>query len=101
MKQVFLVLSIVLSLLSFLVGIISIIKGKFKPQRMSRFLLFLITLLLVFSLIAQGDRNAVWLALAMMTGSLSIFLLSIKKGLGGRSVLDIVVFFMVLISLVI
>jgi len=99
MKNIFLVLSTVISLSAYILGIISITKGSFKPERMTRFLLLLISLLFVGTLLASGDRNAIYLALATFVGTLVIFLLSIKNGIDGTSKLDKTVFFMVIVSL--
>ena len=101
MKNLFLILSVIFSISAYLAGIISIIMGGFRPQRMTRFLLFLISILLVATSFAQGNRNTVYWMLAICIGNLIIFILSIKKGLGGTSKLDICVFFMVIISLIV
>ena len=99
MKNIFLILSVMTVFSSFIIGVKSIIKGNFRPQRMSWFLMVLIMILACGTLWAQGDRNAFWLALAICLTNLVIFVLSIKKGLGGTSKLDIVVLCMVIISL--
>lgn len=96
-----LALATTVSLSAYAIGFVSILKGKFRPQRMTRFLLLLISLLFVGTLLAQGDTNAIWLALATFTGTLSIFILSIKRGIGGSSKLDITVFLMVIVSLIV
>ena len=100
-KTAFLVISIIAAFITPIIGIYSIVKGDFRPQRMTRFLIFLITLLFVGTLFAQGDRNGIFIALAQLLGGFIIFLLSIKKGIGGYGKLDIIVFFMAIISLVI
>jgi len=99
MKNIFLILSVMTVFSSFMIGVKSIIKGNFRPQRMSWFLMTLIMVLACGTLWAQGDRNAFWLALAICLTNLAIFILSIKKGLGGTSKLDIIVFCMVILSL--
>lgn len=99
MENILLALATTVSLSAYAIGFVSILKGKFRPQRMTRFLLLLISLLFVGTLLAQGDTNAIWLALATFTGTLSIFILSIKRGIGGSSKLDITVFLMVIVSL--
>ncbi len=99
MENILLALATTVSLSAYIIGFVSILKGSFRPQRMTRFLLLLISLLFVGTLFAQKDTNAIWLALATFTGTLAIFILSIKKGMGGKSKLDITVFFMVLASL--
>ena len=101
MENILLALAAMVSLSAYAIGAVSIIKGKFRPQRMTRFLLLLISLLFVGTLLAQGDTNAIWLALAAFMGTLSIFILSIKRGIGGSSKLDIMIFLMVIVSLVV
>jgi len=88
LKDVFLIISTIAALTSPVIGIYSIVRGDFRPQRMTRFLIFLISLLFVGTLLAQNDKNG-------------IFLLSIKKGIGGTGKMDIVVFIMAILSLII
>ncbi len=99
MTNIFLVLSVIVSLIGFSFGIFSIIKGKFRPQRMTRFLLLLISALFVSTLFASKDRNSIYFASIMLMGTLIMFLLSLKKGMGGRSKMDVLVLFMVIGSL--
>ncbi len=101
MKNLFLILSVVIVLWSYILGIYSIIKGNFRPQRMTRFLILVFSTIYVVSLLAQGDRNAIWLALVSLIATLIIFLLSIKKGMGGVAKLDIAVLIMVVFSIIV
>jgi len=59
MENILLALAAMVSLSAYAIGAVSIIKGKFRPQRMTRFLLLLISLLFVGTLLAQGDTNAI------------------------------------------
>lgn len=101
LKNIFLVLSTVISLSAYFVGIRFIFKGSFRPQRTTWFLMAVISALFVATLLVQGDRNAVWLASAIFVGNFLIFLLSIKNGIGGKSKSDMVVLLMVVISLLV
>lgn len=101
MKQVFLILSVLIACIRQIVGIFAMIKGNFKPQRMTRFLLFLVSLLLIVTLFAQKDRNAIYVILAIGIGNLIIFLLSLRTGVGGTSRFDLLVLLMVIITLII
>jgi len=101
LKNIFLVLSTVISLSAYFVGIRFIFKGSFRPQRITWFLMAVISALFVATLLAQGDRNAVWLASAIFVGNFLIFLLSIKNGIGGKSKSDMVVLLVVVISLLV
>ena len=100
-KDLFLMLSTIAALTSPVIGIYSIVKGGFRPQRMTRFLIFLVSLLFVGTLLAQGDRNGIFIAAPQLLGSFIIFILSLKKGMGGRDQMDIVVFIMAVFSLII
>jgi len=101
MKNIFLIMSIIFGFSTFVIAIYSIAKGNFRPQRMTRFLLLLNSLLFVGTLFAQGDRNAIYLAIITFLGSLAIFILSIKKGIGGKTKLDITILFMAIFSLIV
>ena len=101
MKQIFLLISIIVGIIAPTVGAYSIIKGKFRPQRMTRFLLVLITFLIVATLFAQKDRNAIYLASITFLGALTIFILSMKKGIGGTTKSDIIICCMTIASLII
>jgi len=101
MKQIFLILSIIICMMSPTIGIYSILKGKFKPQRMTRFLLLLVSFLFMGTLLAQGDRNAIYSIFVIFLGNLIIFLLSIKRGIGGTTKLDYCVLSMAILSLII
>lgn len=101
MQQIFLVLSVVAGLFAPIIGISSILQGSFRPQRMTRFLILLISFLFVGTLWAQGDRNSIYLASIQLVMSFVIFCLSIVKGMGGKSITDWVVFALAILSLVI
>ena len=101
LKDVFLIISTIAALTSPVIGIYSIVRGDFRPQRMTRFLIFLISLLFVGTLLAQNDKNGIFIAVPQLIGGFIIFLLSIKKGIGGTGKMDIVVFIMAILSLII
>jgi len=94
-------LATIVSLLGFVFGVFSIIKGSFRPQRMTRFLLFIISLLFVGTLIAQGDTSGIYVALAGFIGTTAMFIASIKNGIGGYSKLDIIVLICAIFTFVI
>lgn len=101
MKTLFLGISIITGFISPMIGIYSIVRGDFRPQRMTRFLIFLLSLLMVGTLWAQGDRNGIFIAGAQLVGGFIILLLSIKKGIGGYGLFDGIVFVMTIASLVV
>jgi hypothetical protein len=100
-KDIFLVISIIAALTTPIIGIYSIVRGSFRPQRMTRLLIFLISLLFVGTLLAQNDRNGIFIAIPQLIGGFVIFVLSLKKGIGGKGKMDIVVFIMAILSLII
>lgn len=101
MKYAFLVISIIIGFISPLIGIGSVLWGTFRPQRMTRFLIFLLSLLFVGTLLAQHDTNGIYIALAQLLGSIVIFVLSLKKGMGGWETTDKVVLGMTFLSLLV
>lgn len=101
MKNTFLILSVLIACLRQIVGILAVIRGGFRPQRMTRFLLFLVSLLLVGTLFAQGDRNAIYTILTIAIGNLIMFLLSLRKGIGGTTRFDFFVLLTAIITLIV
>ncbi len=100
MDNLLIIVSSVLSLFSYTVYIVAILKGKAKPHRVTRFVIFIITLLATASLFAQGNTVAIWLSGSFALGSILIFLLSIKFGIGGRSKTDIICLVIALVGIV-
>ncbi len=89
MTNFIIALSSILAFISYVVYIIAILKGEARPHRTTRFVLVLITILATASLFAQGSTVAIWLSGVFTLGSLVIFLLSIKYGMGGWAKTDI------------
>lgn len=89
-KQLFFILSIIVGFITQAIGIYSILKGTFKPQRMTRFLYFLMNLIFVGALISQKSWDALGLAGAQAVGNTIILLLSLKYGMGGTNKSDII-----------
>lgn len=88
MRVILLFFGVLLPVVSSAAYAVSILKGKSRPQRMTRLLLVCITALMVASLIGQGDTSGVWLALVSFVQALGIWVLSLTHGIGGRSRLD-------------
>jgi hypothetical protein len=78
-----------LPLVSTVVYVVSILKGRSKPQRMTRLLLLLIAGISFSALLAAHDRAAVWLALISLLQAMLIWALSLKRGMGGRDPFDL------------
>lgn len=90
MSAVFIFLSSLLALVSYIVYIKAIISGDARPHRTTRFVMVLITSLATASLIAQNSSATIWLSVIFTVGSLIIFGLSLKYGMGGTHPLDLV-----------
>ena len=89
MPNIFILISVVLALISPIVYSVAILKGEAKPHRTTRFVLLLITSLTTASLFVQGNRVAIYLAGVSTLQSIIVFILSIKRGMGGWSKSDI------------
>jgi hypothetical protein len=72
-----------------LINVTGILRGTAKPHRTTFFIFTLINAIAFASLFAQHDRVAIYLALFNGISSLTIFLFSIKYGMGGWAPLDI------------
>ncbi|MFH1898864.1 MAG: hypothetical protein ABIJ82_00075 [Patescibacteria group bacterium] len=99
MQNLLIFLSTALALVAYFVYYISILKGKAKPHRTTRLVLFIISSLATASMFAQGNRVAIWLSGVFAVSSFVIFLMSIKYGLGGFSKLDIFCFVIALFGI--
>lgn len=94
-------LSIFLALISYVVYVRAILAGDAKPHRTTRFCTALITILAVVSLYAQGSTVAVWFSGVFAVGSIIIFLLTIKYGMGGWAKTDIICLVISLLGIII
>ncbi len=90
MRQTLIVISTVLVLASPVVYINSILHGQTHPHRTTRFVLMVITVLSALSLFAGTKGAAFWLAFASAVQGTVIFILSLKRGMGGWAKLDII-----------
>lgn len=98
----------VLSLIAgiFLIGgyvpyVYEVIKGRGKPSRMSWFIWSLSTATILFSLGETGTSEAIWVPIADAVGCFAIFILSLKKGIGGFTKTDKISLSIVIASLLI
>lgn len=101
MHSFFLIATFFQGFISQSIGIYAILKGGYKPARMTRFIYLLMTLLIIGVLFAQGSYDALILACVQGIGTIIIFALSLKYGMGGTSKLDKVTLAGFLISLVV
>ena len=89
MKLFLIFLSSIIAIISPVIYMRAILKGQAKPHRTTRFVLLVISLLATISLFAQHDHVAIWLAGIAFIQAIFIFFLSLKRGMGGWSFLDI------------
>lgn len=75
------------------------VKGKAKPHRTTRLVLFLIVVLGFLSMYAQGDRVVVWFLGICAFQSFVMLLMSIKYGMGGWAKEDIAALIIALIGI--
>ncbi len=97
----FLLISTLFAIVTPLIGITAVLKGTFKPQRMTRFLILILSVLFVGTLYAQNDRTGIYIASAQLVGAFAIFLLSLKRGMGGTNRFDFFILFLAIASLII
>lgn len=101
MSNFFFSLTIIQGVISQSIGVYAILKGNYKPQRMTRFIYLLMNVLFIGTLYAQGSYGALALATMQGIGTVIIFALSLKYGMGGTNKLDIVTFIGFLVSLIV
>lgn len=81
--NIFIILSSAFALIGPILYIVSIVKGRSKPQRMTRFVLMVVVFVAVLSFHAAVDFPTFILAIALLIGNIAMFILSIKYGMGG------------------
>ncbi len=79
----------VLALMALVPYVRSILQGKTKPNRASWFIWLVINSCILASYHYSGATTTIWLNLAYVVTTLTVFLLSLKYGVGGHSRLDI------------
>lgn len=85
---------------SYLIYEWAMVKGKAKPHRTTRLVLFLIMVLSFFSLYAQGDRVVTYFLGICAIQSFVMLIMSIWYGMGGWDKIDIVCLVIALIGIV-
>ena len=81
-------ISVALALISPIVYGVSMVQGRSKPARMTRFIVWLAASISFFSLWADGSTGAVWLAGVFAFRNTFLFLMSLKYGMGGVATID-------------
>lgn len=90
----------ILALIVLIPYIRSILQGKTKPNRASWLIWTVVNVSLLASYHYSGATTTIWLAASYNIISVTVFLLSLKYGVGGYAVLDIVCIVGALLGLV-
>lgn len=80
----------VMAIIQVIPYIVSILRGHTKPERTTYFIWLILEAVSVSSYIAVGARTTFWTGIAYTFTALLIFVLSIKRGMGGFSTFDII-----------
>lgn len=80
--------------------VISILRGKTRPARMTYFIKSIVAIITISSYIEVGARTSIWNGLAFAFTALLIFGLSIKRGMGGFTRLDMICLALALVGIV-
>jgi hypothetical protein len=79
----------IIALVSLIPYVVSIWKGETKPARMTYFIKAVVATITIATYISSGARTSIWTGLVFAFTALVIFGLSIKRGMGGASKLDL------------
>ncbi len=91
----------ILALGSFLTYYYAILNGKASPSRVTWFILTLVGIMIAASYYSIGARDTIWVPIGYVIGPFITFILSIKYGEGGYTLLDQSCIVLVLLSLVV
>ena len=100
MLQAFGYISAFFAIVKFIPYIRDIFRLKTKPQRVTWFIYTVMGSIAFFSQLAKGASNSLWLPGVLTIGTFSVFLLSLKYGVGGFQKKDLIIIFIAAISLI-
>ena len=101
MLQILGIIGGILALSSFIPYVRGILLGRVKPQRTIFLIWTLLVLIAIFSQLAKGATNSLWLPSLQTFGGIVILLLSIKYGVGGFNKRDFIAIFFVTTGLIV
>jgi hypothetical protein len=81
----------ILSLASNIPYIYDTLKKKTQPHRVTWGIFFLLNVIFLGNQLAAGATNSIWLVVAFTLSTCTVFMLSLRNGVGGSTKLDIVV----------
>jgi hypothetical protein len=90
MHALFGIIAAVIDVIAFVPYIRGILAGQTKPNRASFGIWTVVSTVTLLSYFASGARDTIWFLAAYTIGQYIVFGLSIKRGIGGFSRLDIV-----------
>jgi hypothetical protein len=99
MSGILVLISSIVCLSAYSIYAIKIINRKVIPHRVTRIVIVIITALQTAALFAQKSNISVWFSAVILLGSISIFLLSIKYGVGGESKIDTICLLIALLGI--
>lgn len=82
-------LAAAINIIGFLPYLISIFKGKTKPNRATYLIWFVVNSITFLSYAASGAHDTLWILGSYIVIALIIFILSLSKGVGGTNTLDL------------
>jgi len=89
MREVLLSLSAIITIAGSSIYVVSILKGRSKPHRITRFVLFFVLgLNFISELAAHGNTGAKLYAGIIALYGVTFFILSLKHGMGGSTLFD-------------
>lgn len=100
MLQLFGFISGFFATIEFIPYIRDILRGKTKPQRTTFFIYAILNTISFSSQLAKGATNSLWLPFVFFIGTLTVFILSIKNGVGGFQKKDFVALFIAAVGLI-
>ena len=84
------ILAGLISIIMYIPYVRDILKGTTKPERASWLIWSVLGLIAVTSQLSKGATDSIWMTVAQSTGTIIIFLLSIKCGFGGLARRDFI-----------
>lgn len=90
--QFFGMLAGVMSLVAYVPYIYSIVARKTNPSRATWFILSVVVVVTLVTYRSAGAEDSIWVVIGDLVGVLTIALLSIRYGVGGRKPLDVICF---------
>ncbi len=89
----------IISFAAYIPYVISIVKGRTKPSRATWWILVGVVFFTLITYASSGGRNTLWVVIGDFIGVSTIAILSVRYGVGGRDLIDLLCIAGVLIAL--